>query len=189
MVPELNVAKLARDGGAWRGSVSVAAFERLGEVLFQDRLSAGAEVPSVSAEVPSVSAEVPSVSAALDFALDDQGRPRVTGTCKVAAVVCCPRCAETVDVEVESQLDFRVVATDAEAEGLMPALDVVVNNGPTLPLTALIEDDILLEIPEIGCVDPRACPHSVQDGEWESEGTPAKPFEALRALLPGRTPA
>ena len=182
MVPELNVAKLARDGGAWRGSVSVAAFERLGEVLFQDRLSAGAEVPSVSAEVPSV-------SAALDFALDDQGRPRVTGTCKVAAVVCCPRCAETVDVEVESQLDFRVVATDAEAEGLMPALDVVVNNGPTLPLTALIEDDILLEIPEIGCVDPRACPHSVQDGEWESEGTPAKPFEALRALLPGRTPA
>ena len=174
-MPELNVAKLARDGGAWRGTVSVAAFERLGEVLFQDRLSARAEVPSVSAM--------------LDFALDDQGRPRVTGTCKVAAVVCCRRCAETVDVEVESQLDFRVVATDAEAEGLMPAIDVVVNNGPTLPLTALIEDDILLDIPEIGCVDPRACPHSVQDGEWESEGTPAKPFEALRALLPGRTPA
>ena len=175
-VPHLDVAQLAREGGSWRGSIDVAAFGRLGDVLF-----------SVA---DSSEAKTSSVSAALDFSLDDEGRPRVKGTCKVVAPICCSRCAETVDVEVESQLDFRVVASDAEVEGLMPELDAVVSEDARLPLTALVEDDILLSIPERGCAGGGTCSYAL---EAESAGhdagmSEAKPLEGLRALVEGRRP-
>ncbi|MDE0037803.1 MAG: hypothetical protein OXU77_09625 [Gammaproteobacteria bacterium] len=175
-MPQLDVAQLAREGGRWRGMIDVAAFERLGNVLF----NAG----------DSGKTKATSVFAALDFSLDDEGRPRVRGTCKVVAPICCSRCAETVDVEVASQLDFRVVASDAEVEGLMPELDAVVSEDARLPLTALVEDDILLSIPERCCAPGESCVHA---GEAESAAhdagmSEAKPLAGLQALVEGLRP-
>ena len=176
-VPQLDVAQLAREGGTWRGTIDVAAFERLGSVLF---CVAGSSKTKAS-----------NVSAALDFSQDDEGRPRVRGTCKVVAPICCSRCAETVDVEVASQLDFRVVASDAEVEGLMPALDAVVSEDARLPLTALVEDDILLSIPERCCAEVATCAHA-REAELAARDAPvsdAKPLAGLQALVEGRRPA
>ncbi|MCY3839019.1 MAG: hypothetical protein OXH09_10310 [Gammaproteobacteria bacterium] len=176
-VPRLDVAQLAREGGRWRGTIDVAAFERLGNVLFD---VAGPNETKAS-----------SVSAALDFSLDDEGRPRVRGTCKVVAPICCSRCAETVDVEVESQLDFRVVATDSEVEGLMPAVDAVVSEEARLPVTALVEDDILLSIPERCCAPGATCVYATEAEltSRDAGGSEAKPLAGLQALVEGRGPA
>ena len=176
-VPQLDVAQLAREGGRWRGTIDVAAFERLGNVLFD---VAG-----------SIETKTPSVSAALDFSLDGEGRPRVRGTCKVVAPICCSRCAETLDVEVESHLDFRVVATDAEVERLMPAFDAVVSKDAQLPLTALVEDDILLSIPERCCGEGANCGYAreIELAGRDAEMSEAKPLAGLRAFVEGHRPA
>ena len=177
LAPLLDVAQLARDRGTWRGTIAIDAFDRLGKVLFD-----GADRDNTAP---------PSVSAALKFALDDEGRPRVRGTCKVVAPICCSRCAETVVVEVASHLDYRVVATDAEAKRLMPVYDALVSEDACLSPTVLVEDDILLSIPETCCADGSKCRHArgVELAAQEA-GTPvAKPLQALGALLKGRGPA
>ena len=176
-VPLLDVAQLAREGGRWRGTIEVAAFERLGNVLFDVAGSSKTKTPSVSA--------------ALDFSLDDQSRPRVTGTCKVVAPICCSRCAETVDVEVESQLDFRIVPTDAEAERLMPAFDALVSEDARLALTVLVEDDILLSIPERCCGEVTTCAHAreVELAGRDAGMSEAKPLAGLRGFVEGHRPA
>ena len=158
----------------------MAAFERLGNVL-----------SNVADPTETKEAKEASVSAALDFSLDDEGRPRVRGICKVLAPICCSRCAETVDVEVESHLDFRIVATDAEVEGVMPALDAVVSEDARLPLTALVEDDILLSIPERCCAEASACVYAdeAELARRDAGGSEPKPLEGLRALVEGRRPA
>lgn len=155
----------------------MAAFERLGNVLFKAAHSSETKAPSVSA--------------ALDFSLDDEGRPRVRGTCKVVAPICCSRCAETVEVEVESQLDFRVVASDAEVEGLMPELDAVVSEDLRSPLTGLVEDDILLSIPARCCADEGTCVYA-REAELPARDvgmSESKPLAGLQALVEGRRPA
>lgn len=173
--PQLDVAQLAREGGRWRGTIDVAAFERLGDVLFNVAVSSGAK-PS-------------SVSAALDFSLDDEGRPRVRGACKVVAPIRCSRCAETVDVEVESHLDFRIVATEAQLEGLMPGLDALVSEDARLPLTTLVEDDILLSIPDRCCADGATCVYALEaELETDSGMSEGKPLAGLRALIEGHRP-
>lgn len=176
-VPRLDIAQLAREGGRWRGTIDLAAFERLGKVL--------ADVADSS------KTNVRSVSAALDFSLDDEGRPWVRGVCKVVAPIRCSQCAETVEVEVESHLDFRVVATDAEVEGLMPAFDAVVSEDARLPLAALLEDDILLSIPERCCAEEATCAYAseAEVARRDAGMSGVKPLEGLRALVEGQQPA
>ena len=183
-VPQLDVARLAREGGKWRGTIDVAAFERLGDVLF--------------GVADSGQTKASNVSAALDFSVDDEGWPRVRGVCNVVAPIRCSRCAETVDVEVESHLDFRVVGTEADVERLMPAFDALVSEDGRLPVTALVEDDILLSIPERCCAEASTCAYGSEAdayaGEAELAGhdagmSEAKPLDGLRALVEGRQPA
>ena len=176
-VPELDIAQLALERGKWIGTIDVAAFERLGDVLFN-----GAD---------SSEAKASRVSAALDFLLDDEGRPRVRGTCKVVAPICCSGCAQTLDVEVESHLDFRVVASDAQVEGLMPELDAVVSEDARLPLTALVEDDILLSVPERCCAPGATCAYAseAERAGHDAGRSGAKPLAGLQALVEGRRPA
>lgn len=176
LVPQLDVAELARAGGSWHGVIDVAAFERLGSVLFN--VSDGSKT------------EPSSVSAVLDFSLDDEGRPWIRGTCKLVAPIICSRCTETVDVDVMTALDYRIVETDAEAERLMPALDAVVSEDTQVPLTTLLEDDILLSMPERCCIDEAKCDHAreVELAGHDAETSAAKPLEGLRALVEGHEP-
>ena len=177
LVPQLDVAELARQGRTWHGAIDVAAFERLGGLLFGPGTATRTETPSVWAD--------------LEFALDPDGRPWVRGICKVEAPIYCTWCAQTVPVEVISELDFRVVRTEAQADALMPAFDALVSAEDRVPLTALVEDDILLSIPERCCVDAANCDHAgeVESATHEAEPPTAKPLSGLRALVAHHEPA
>ena len=169
---QLNVTRLARAGASWRGTVGPESFRRIRDML-ADR----------------------DVRVSLDFSMDGQGRPRVVGNCRLTVDVCCGRCSETASVEIDSPVDFRVVATEDEAQQLMPSCDVVVAEGMAMRVADLVEDDLLLSVPANGCPDPDACLHARDlaaslEGLAESvEGTEvaevAKPFAALRDLAAG----
>ncbi len=163
--PWLNVGELARGSGSWRGVVPVGAFERLGAFVGDD--GAGVE-------------------AELDFEFDAGGRLRVSGTCRVTAAVCCSRCLETAPVAVVAAVDYRVVASEAEAQALTPAVDTVVGDIEAMPATALVEDDLLLSMPEIACREQDSCPRAPAALETGADaGQSASPFAALKALKAG----
>lgn len=127
------------------------------------------------------------VRVSLDFAVDDEGRPQVTGTCGLTANVCCGGCSETLAVDIDADIDFRVVASEADADALMPTVDVVVCDAASVAVSDLIEDDLLLSIPSVGCVDRSTCPHATELGEFleQDRGERANPFAALRSWKAG----
>ncbi len=164
----LDISELARLAGSWRGALGVDEFDRLGAVVGnRDAV----------------------VDVRLDFAIDDAGHPRASGTARVTANVLCTRCLRLAAVDVESSIDLRVVGSEAQARLLTPTFDTVVAADGRLPVTALIEDDLLLSLPEAACVDRATCPHapSRQRGSAAaSDGSRgASPFAALEALKPG----
>lgn len=88
---------------------------------------------------------------------DDLARARVTGRCGVHAEVVCAWCGSDVDVLVECAVDFRLVASEALAQALMPTLEALVATGDRISVVALVEDDLLLSLPEAGCDDRDRC--------------------------------
>ena len=159
-VPSVDIFSLARRGGSWRCTVAASGFSRLAQ-----------------------EAEVADVEVDLRFALDDHGRPHATGTCRLVAKVRCCRCLRNEPVEVASCIDLRIVASEAELQALMPEVDAVVSDGP-MPIAELIEDDLLMSLPEIACKDRETCSYAPASGNAAGRDGEDKqlPFEALAAL-------
>ena len=122
----------------------------------------------------------------LSFRLDDSGRVHVTGQCAADAVVACGRCVEDVPVRLRAAIDARLVRTEAEARALIADSDVIVAPKREVSVAALIEDDLLLSVPEAGCGDPEQChnapPMEYPPGAGEAAPVQAGPFAALAAL-------
>ena len=158
-VQSLDALALATRGGSWRCKVAADAFARLAEA-----------------------ADVAEVEVSLRLALDDRGRPRATGSCRYVAKVCCCRCLREEPVEVASRIDLRIVASEAELDAVMPELDAIVGDGP-MPIAELIEDDLLMSLPEIGCESRGNCPHAPSATTVITSGEDRqRPFAALTAL-------
>lgn len=131
----LDVAELVRTGADWQRSLPLDTFERLCATV-----NGGGQV-----------------EVAVRFARDNAARARVTGRCRANAEVVCARCGAEADVEVTCDVDFRLVASEAQARALMPALDTVVASEDQVSVAALVEDDLLLNLPEFGCSDRDSC--------------------------------
>ena len=160
-VPLVDAVALARRKGSWRHTVAADNFVRLGQA-----------------------AEVADVAVDLRFAMDEHGRPRATGVCRLVANVCCSRCLREEAVEVAGSIDVRVVASEAEAQALMPALDAVVS-AAAMPIAELIEDDLLMSLPEVACKDRETCAHApvaVDGGGAADDDDRKRPFAVLAAL-------
>ncbi len=128
--------------------------------------------------------EVGEVEVDLRFALDDHGRPHATGVCRLVAKVCCCRCLREAPVDVAGRIDARVVASEAEVQALMPELDAVVGDG-AMPITELVEDDLLMSLPEIACKDRDTCPHAPIGNDnpaGRDDDESQQPFAALAVL-------
>ena len=148
--PSLDIAERLQAGGTWRGTLPLAAFER-----FAATVTGGGDV-----------------EVAVRFEPDDLARARVTGTCGVRAQVVCAVCGSDVDVLVECAVDFRLVVSETQAQALMPALETVVAAEDRISVVALVEDDLLLSLPEAGCDDRDHCGNW---GEHRSEVATAEP--------------
>ena len=130
------------------------------------------------------------VDVAVRFEPDDLARARVTGSCGVHAQVVCAWCGSDVDVLVECAVDFRLVASDAQAQALMPALETVVETEDRISVVALVEDDLLLSLPEAGCDDRDECENWAEQRPDGAVAEPARresPFAVLGKLKPPQT--
>ena len=126
------------------------------------------------------------VRARLDFRFDRHGVVRMDGELAGRVAVECHRCLEPMAVDLKS--DFSVVIADNEAEATRLGVeqDVLCVEGDEARIAELIEDELILALPERPC-SAADCPRaptlaspagSIDEGTLETK----KPFAALGAL-------
>lgn len=99
----------------------------------------------------------------LEFYRDQRKRARITGQVKADLILECQRCLSGVTLAVDAVLDLAVIEVPEEAGRLPDGVDPVWVEGETLRLLDLVEDELLLEIPQV----PRH-----QDGLCEADWEP-----------------
>jgi uncharacterized metal-binding protein YceD (DUF177 family) len=133
----------------------------------------------------------------LRLRLDPEGVAWVDGTVVANLNLFCTRCAESVGSRVVAEVSV-CVAEESRASELAESRDVHAVDGPMLSLMELVEDALLLELPERLCVeDP--CPRlpslaypaagSAEAGAEDDDGSKddaRSPFAALAALKESR---
>ena len=168
--PWLDVVSLARREGKWSGQVSLSALPRLRALLASEGGAGDVKVE-------------------LGFRVDGSGRLQVAGEAVASATVACSRCMEDVPVRMRATVDALVVRSEAEANELIADCDVIVAPSREMEVAHLIEDDLLLGLPETGCGDRESCPNAppMEYPAAAGDASPSRPspFEALAALKTG----
>jgi uncharacterized protein len=159
-------------GAEFRGSLPLGRMARLREAL---RASAG------------------EARFRLAFSRDQEKRGVLGGEIEARLILTCQRCLEALEFPVLITLDLVLVSGLDEA-GLLPEdLDPLLVSAEPLRLADLIEDELLLALPQIPRHEPGECPAIGQGwtaGAEEQPATGSHPFAVLGDLKrkPAREP-
>lgn len=151
-LPErIQPLRLAGIGQSLAGSVALDRLPRLSEML------AGDAGP---------------VEFALRFERDEANRPRVGGHIRARLVVICQRCLEPMEIGLEREVRLAIVRDDEEAAGLDGSDEPLQVSDEPIPLTGLLEDELILAMPGFSRHPPGACemPPGADAPEDEVEG-------------------
>jgi len=120
----------------------------------------------------------------LRFGRDANARPVATGWVSLAVRLVCQRCLDEVRVTLDGSVAVALIRGDAGAEGLPGHLDPVVVDADGIRPLDLVEDELLLRIPQIPLHGQGDCepPMSVRAGGPAEEPRRENPFAALVAL-------
>ena len=147
---------------AWlQGRIPLSSFVRLGALIEGGQTAA---------------------DASLRFSLDEQRRCMVDGAVEVGLQLRCLGCLESVAHALRVDIHLVLVHSDAEAAALMGVADAMVVGDEAIELPVLLEDDLILALPEVVCGGLTGCPRrpSLEYGD-AAHGT--SPFGALAGQL------
>lgn len=105
-----------------------------------------AELPRVAAALNGLKSEA---VFELEFFRDSKRRPCVRGDVKVSVLMDCQRCLEPVILSVDSEILIALVQGVDEAQQLPEEYDPFLLEEETLNPAELIEDEIILALPQI----------------------------------------
>ncbi len=165
----LSFRELARQGAQLERACALSQFERLTAAI-------------VAEEDRSV--DDATVRVDLVFRLDEAGRVRVDGSAALATELLCHRCAELVAFPLQAAFSLCLVA-EAEARELAEQFDVLVVAGKEISVPEIVEDELLLALPENLCRDEpcERLPALAYPADEAAEVDPKpSPFAALGAL-------
>lgn len=120
-----------------KGSFAVDSMERLKDTLLDDTGTTVYE---------------------LFFAKDKRGYATITGEFSVNLTLLCQRCLKPFELPVSNQISIGIVKDQVEAEELPPEYDPLVVTDNPVSLLALIEDEVLLNLPMAPAHEVGACP-------------------------------
>lgn len=123
----------------------------------------------------------------LSFARDEQRRAVVTGRIRAQLRLQCQRCLETVVHGVDAEVSIAFVEGYDQAAQLPDSLDpCLVEEGGRVRLLDLIEDELLLQLPQVAMHEAGSCPVMLTGttGEKPSQ-TDVQPENNPFALLAG----
>ena len=123
-----------------------------------------------------------SVRARLSFVWDEAGPVRIDGALTAQAKVRCHRCLEFLSVRLHSAFSVLAVTDEAEASRLGARRDVLRIASQTPALAELIEDELLLALPERPCTDLNCAKSPPSSYPPAGPRHSPNPFEALEGL-------
>ena len=126
------------------------------------------------------------VQVSLRFVIDDQRRCVVDGEASVGVQLRCLGCVQHVTHTLRVVVRLLIVRSDDESAALIGIADSFVLEDEAIALAALLEDDLILGLPEIVCGDMSMCPNRPQLTYGERVET-VSPFSGLGALLEKKT--
>ncbi|MDH3317453.1 MAG: YceD family protein [Gammaproteobacteria bacterium] len=118
--------RMARDGSSRRGKIALSLMPRASALLCNDQGEARFE---------------------LDFHLDAQSRPVVTGRIQACVELICQRCLEPMNLELDLEVRLGIVRSDAEAVALPDEREPLLVEDGSVSLAALLEDELILGLP------------------------------------------
>ena len=139
---------------------------------------------------------VKDIASELKFAHDGQARIKVSGRVHCTAQLACHRCDENVWRHVDCSFASVIAFDEEQADAwsvLDPSLDILVVSGANLDMVELIEDELLLALPERVCTNDD-CSHIPAmrygdaagydaDTQRSEEGSRRFPFEGLKEAI------
>ncbi len=134
---EIFPLKLARAGASLRGQISLARLPRL---------SACVERAGEMVEV------------ALEFSQDELGCSLVEGVLSVDVELVCQRCLVAFSTPLLGEVRLGFVASDQAAKGLPEGLEACVLIDGKVTLETLVEDELLLALPDVPLHPREVCP-------------------------------
>ncbi len=127
------------------------------------------------------------VDVALEFYTDELGRHWVQGSAVARVRTSCQRCLERFPRSLHAQVSF-CIAQEPTASELAKELDVFTAGSDMVLLSDLVEDDLLMALPERLCKS-EPCEHAPRlsypasgQGEKEAGSGVENPFSVLAAL-------
>ena len=154
----VHITRMARDGASRRGEIAISRMSRLLPLLCDNQ---GA------------------VQFELDFALDSQSRPRVTGRIRATLEVICQRCLEPMRLELDLDVRLGIVKSDDEAVALTDGSEPLTLDGDTVSLATLVEDELILGLPPAP-LHPQGRCRPPEAGPAEAQRRSAGPFSKLK---------
>jgi len=116
------------------------------------------------------------------FSRGSDGRPRVSGTAELAVDATCQRCLEVLERPLRVSFDLCIVQDPMIASELAHELDVLVADSDMVTIAEVIEDELILELPERLCIE-EPCPYEpasqfpARTGNADSETGASEPGE------------
>lgn len=87
------------------------------------------------------------IRAEIEFGVDGQGIRFAKGHLDAELEVVCQRCMEAVGLEVSTDFQLGIVTSDAQAEKLTSDYEPLMVKTTPMPLSDIIEDELILAIP------------------------------------------
>jgi uncharacterized protein len=103
------------------------------------------------------------VSFDLRFGRDSERRPTLTGSISADLVLECQRCLEAVTLPVKADVSLAFVEGIEQAGQLPEALDPCLVEDGGVFFRDLIEDELLLTLPQVALHETGACPADLKD--------------------------
>jgi len=94
----------------------------------------------------------------LSFEFDSEKRRIITGRVSAVVRVECQRCLQAMTADLESGFSLGVVDTEAMARQLPSEYEPVIQTEPELDLLALVEDELIMAVPDFPLHDEVDCP-------------------------------
>ena len=137
--------------------------------------------------LPQLADDSGEVDVVLNFDIDELGVPFVKGQVKATLHIVCQRCLEAFDYPVEQDIVLAWVRNDPQAERLPLRYDPYLVEENPLMLKDVVEDELLLALPNVPMHTESDCPASAWLAAQESVVQPKQdeeknPFSILAKL-------
>ena len=142
-------------------------------------------------KLPRLAAVLMDTAGTADFDLlfdrDNRRRATIKGFVRSSLKLECQRCLERLELPVDARVSLAVIEVAAEAERLPEEYAPILIEEDRLPLLDLVEDELLLAIPQIPRHELEQCPIKIEvtdstTMDQEPDDERANPFAVLAGL-------